>query len=108
VSSSAPNTSEAVAEAVADAVRGVPDVRLHESSAVGTHMPGRRVPGVRLKGDDVEVHVSVVYPTPVDTAARAVRAALAGLVSGRVDVVIDDVVHPDDGPDEGTSEVHYG
>lgn len=95
-----------MAEAVADAVRGVPEVRLHEASVIGTHLPGRRVPGVRIQGDDVEVHVAVVYPTPIEVAARAVRTALAGLTRGRVDVVVDDLVHPDDSPERGTSEVH--
>lgn len=105
MSSSAPDRSGPTAEAVADVVRGVPEVRLHESSMVGTHLPGRRVPGIRLRGDDLEVHVALVYPTTVDTAARAVRTALAGLTRGRVEVVIEDVVHPDDSPDRGTPEV---
>ena len=107
MSLSAPDPSGPTAEAVADAVRRVPEVRLQEGSAVGTHLPGRRVPGVRLQQDGVEVHVAVVYPTPVDTAARAVRTALAGLARGRVDVVIEDVVHPDDSTDRGTPEVHH-
>lgn len=107
MSLAAPDRSGPTAEAVADAVRAVPEVRLHESSMVGTHLPGRRVPGIRLHDDDVEVHVAVVYPTPVQVAARAVRSALGGLAQGHVDVVIEDVVHPDDSPEQGTPEVHH-
>lgn len=95
------------ADAVAQAVGRVPTVRLHERSAVGTHLPGRRVPGVRLQDDGVEVHVAAVWPTPVAEAADAVRAALQPLAFGSVDVVIDDVVLPgelDESPEGSTTE----
>jgi len=83
-------------DAVAAAVAGVPSVRLHEGSAVGTHMPGRRVSGVRLRGTDLEIHVALVHPTTVEQAAAAVRSALTVLPVGRVDVTIDDVILPED------------
>lgn len=82
------------ADAVAAVVGQVPQVRLHEGSVASTHLPGRSVSGVRLRGADVEVHVAVVYPTSVAVAAEAVRTALARLPVGRVDVRIDDVVLP--------------
>jgi hypothetical protein len=84
-------SEELTAEAVAEAVGGVPVVRLHERSAAGTHLAGRRV-----HGQDVEVHVATVWPTTVAEAADAVRAALAPLPIGTVDVTIDDIVLPDD------------
>ncbi|HZI98040.1 MAG TPA: hypothetical protein VFD41_11010 [Actinomycetales bacterium] len=93
------------ADAVAAVVGDVPSVRLHEGSAAGTHLPGRRVSGVRMRGRDVEIHAAVVYPTTVEEAAVAVRLALAVLPVGRVDVTIDDVVLPeDDDPTDGPSQ----
>jgi hypothetical protein len=82
------------ADAVAAVLAAVPSVRLHEGSAVGTHLPGRRVHGVRVHDGGVEVHAAVVYPTTVDQAAQAIRDALSALPVGRVDVTIDDVVLP--------------
>lgn len=103
-----PEDPSAVAEAIASVVRAVPEVRLHEASTVGTHLPGRRVPGVRVRGSEVEVHAAVVYPTTVEAAAAAVRAALAPFRLSTVDVVIDDVVLPEDHPAPGArSEVSH-
>lgn len=90
------------ADAVAEILAAVPSVRLHEGSVVGTHLPGRRVHGVRVGDGDVEIHAAVVYPTTVDEAAEAIRAALSALPVGRVDVTIDDVVLPDDQTPEPT------
>ncbi|WP_225752800.1 hypothetical protein [Actinotalea sp. Marseille-Q4924] len=93
--------AQPAADAVADALGRVPSVRLHQGSAAGTHLPGRRVHGVRVHDAGVEVHVAAVWPTTVEEAAQAVRAALAPLVTGRVDVTIDDVVLDDDPRSEG-------
>lgn len=84
------------ADAVAEVLAAVPSVRLHEGSAVGTHLPGRRVSGVRLRDDAVEIHAAVVYPTTVAQAAQAIRDALSALPLAHVDVTIDDVVLPGD------------
>lgn len=94
-------------EAIAAVLGGVPEIRLHEASAIATHLPGRRIPGVRLKASDVEVHAALVYPTTVEEAAGAVRAALAPLSYGTVDVTIDDVVLPQssDTPDLGDAGI---
>lgn len=92
---------EVTADDVVEALRDLDEVRLHEQSVVGTHLPGRRVPGVRLTGQDAEVHVAVVHPTTVEEAAEKVRAALGGLPLGSVHVVVEDLVLPDDGPEEG-------
>lgn len=59
---------------------------------MATYLPGRRVRGVRISTDRAEVHVVLVYPTPVEEAAAAVRVALAGVVDSPVDVVVDEVV----------------
>lgn len=86
------------ADAVAAVLATVPSVRLHEGSVVGTHLPGRRVAGVRLSDDAVEIHAAVVYPTTVEEGAQAIRDALSTLPLARVDVTIDDVVLPGDDP----------
>lgn len=94
-------TTELTADAVAAAVSTVSVVRMDEGSVVGTYLPGRRVPGVRIQGQDVEVHAAVVFPTTVAEAADAVRAALRSLTAGRVDVVIEDVIVLDDTTEDG-------
>jgi hypothetical protein len=106
--------ASADAEVIADAIARVPAVRLHAGSVAGTHLPGRRVHGVRVHSTGAEVHVAAVWPTTVDEAAAAVRAALAPLMTGRVDVTIDDVVLDDDhtrseghGPEGSATEVSH-
>jgi len=88
--------AEAQADAVVAALRSLPTVRLSEHSAVATYLPGRRVTGVRIAEDRVEVHVALVYPTTVQDGAAAVRTALAGVLDSPVDVVVDDVLSVDD------------
>ena len=97
VATAGPVTAEPVtADVVAAALEQVPVVRLHAATPVATHLPGRRVAGVRMHDRQVEVHVAVVYPTTVAEAAASVRAALAHLDLTSVDVVVDDVLHPED------------
>lgn len=96
------------ADLVVARLQAVPLVRLHEGSAVGTHLPGRRVSGIRLRDRSVEVHAAVVYPATVQQAAAAVRDALAALPFERVDVTIDDVVLPaNPAADEPDQEVPH-
>ncbi|WP_299037831.1 hypothetical protein [uncultured Pseudokineococcus sp.] len=88
------------AEVVRDAVLAVPGVVSLSAGAlgeVGTHLPGRRVAGVRLTEDEVEVHVVAELGTPVHLTSARVHRVLAGLapVSGRrAHVVVDDVLDP--------------
>ncbi len=82
-------------DAIAAAVRQVPGVAdLHGGARgeVGTYLPGRRLFGVRLRPEVTQVHVSVLYGAPVRETAAAVREAVARLVSGPVDVTVEDVV----------------
>ncbi|NYD21599.1 Asp23/Gls24 family envelope stress response protein [Kineococcus aurantiacus] len=97
---------EELADDVAAAVRAVPGVaRLHAGALgeLGTYLPGRRVPGVRV-GDDVlagraplEVHVVLRPGTPVREVAQDVHASVArelaehGLTGTAVLVHVDDV-----------------
>ncbi len=91
------------ADAVADAVRNVPGVvDLHTGTygEVATYLPGRRVNGVRVRDDGVEVHVVLAYGAPVPRTAHQVRLAVQALIPGPVDVTVQDVVESTaaDGP----------
>ena len=86
---------DADADAVAAAVGALPTVRLSARSTVATYLPGRRVTGVRTGAGRTEVHVALIYPTTVMEGSTAVRVALAGVVDGPVDVVVDDVLTAD-------------
>jgi hypothetical protein len=83
------------AEAVADAVSACPGVvRLGTASAVevATYLPGRRVHGVRLRDDAVEVHVVARPGTVLPELADAIRRAVTAVVPApTVDVYIDDL-----------------
>ena len=97
-------TTLSLAERLAAAVLSRPAVAdLHGGTfgEVATYLPGRRVTGIRIAGDDagtdparvgrVEVHVSGRYPFPVSEIARDVRAAVATVLTGLVvDVTVED------------------
>ncbi|MFK5584573.1 MULTISPECIES: hypothetical protein [unclassified Serinicoccus] len=88
-----PALAELVAERVL-AVTGVHDLHPGVMGEIGTYLPGRRVPGVRLDQDGCEVHVVLDWAAPVDTTTDRVRAAARALVTGPVDVVVEDVAGP--------------
>jgi len=79
---------------VAAAVLTVPGViGLHGGmfGETATYLPGRRVPGVRLTENVTDIHLSVVYGAPVFATAQQVRTAVAALVTGPVNVTVEDV-----------------
>ncbi|MDG3013666.1 hypothetical protein NVS88_03735 [Corynebacteriales bacterium D3-21] len=83
------------ADRIAAAVSAVPGVvALHGGmfGEVGTYLPGRRVPGVRLGLGFTEIHVSISFEAPVRETANRVRAAVAAIVPGPVDVTVEDVI----------------
>jgi hypothetical protein len=107
------NTSGAVpparpavdAERVAHAAEGVPTVARLSAGSLGvevaTYLPGRRVRGVRITDDHVEVHVVARWPAVLPEVADDVRAAVTPLAAGLpVEVRIDDLDVP--GLDEPT------
>lgn len=78
-------------------------VAMHEgvSGEAATYLPGRRVIGVRILPDRVEVHVVARWPIPASDIAAQIWANVAQAVDGkRVDVVIGDVLmpHADEAP----------
>ncbi|GAB3823274.1 hypothetical protein [Kribbella italica] len=88
-----PELSERIAE-LTRAVPGVADLHGGVFGEVATYLPGGRVPGVRIRPDHTEVHVSVFWDQPVRATAEAVRTTVQSLVGTPVLVTVEDVVHP--------------
>lgn len=85
------------ADAVAAAVLGVAGVHSRHGGAFGevaTYLPGRRVTGVRLHERGCDLHVVLAYGAAVADVVSGVRAAVRPLVSGTIDVTIEDVAPP--------------
>jgi len=100
VSTAGPTGSARAADAVdphrvAAAVEGCRDVVRLSGGAIGevaTYLPGGLVRGVRVRDEEVLVHVVARYGPPIAEVAAQVRAAVAPLAGGRrVDVGIDDL-----------------
>jgi hypothetical protein len=85
-------------DAVAAAVRACPAVDDLDGGRLGgvaTYLPGRRVPGIRLDGDRIEVHVRGLWNQPAALIASQIRGVLATLAAGKViDVVLADIAEP--------------
>ncbi|MEO5678859.1 MAG: hypothetical protein ABIS47_04235 [Acidimicrobiales bacterium] len=83
------------ADAIAAAALGVSGVvALHGGAALefAAYLPGRRVAGVRLPGDRVEVHVVARYGDVLPTVAQSVLAAVAPVCGSLpVEVYIDEL-----------------
>ncbi|WP_210419631.1 Asp23/Gls24 family envelope stress response protein [Mycolicibacterium sp. ELW1] len=83
------------ADTVASIARAVPGVAaLHPGmfGEVGTYLPGRRVTGVRIRDDRVEVHIAVATGAPVRQTAAAVRSAVgAAMPDLPVDVTVEEI-----------------
>jgi len=86
-----------MADRVAVAVGSVPGVaELHPGrfGEAATHLPGRRVRGVQLRPDRVEVHVALYWGADVLATADEVRAAAMSVAGRPVDVTVQDVLPP--------------
>jgi hypothetical protein len=83
------------ADAIAAAALDTPGVTgLNGGPALefAAYLPGRRVAGVRLPGDRVEVHLTARYGADLSRLADAVRAAVSPVASGLpVEVHIEDL-----------------
>jgi uncharacterized alkaline shock family protein YloU len=87
--------SEDDAERIAAVVTGVPGVAaLHGGmfGEVATYLPGRRVTGIRISNERVDVHVSLTLNAPVRDTATAIQRAVAAITDLPVDVTIEDLV----------------
>lgn len=93
-----------LADELAAAVLAVEGVtRLHTGvlDEIGTYLPGRRVGGIRVRGEvtegqgSVEVHVVVAPGPPVRATAQAVHAVVAQHLA-RHDLTVPVLVHVDD------------
>jgi len=82
-------------DTVAALVLGCPAVSGLSGGPLGTaatYLAGRKVAGVRISPDTVEVHVVSRFGPTISELAGQVRAALTGRVLGRtVDIVIEDL-----------------
>ena len=85
-------------DAVAAVVGALPGVSRLSSGTVpevATYLPGRRVGGVRVTADDVEIHVVSRWGPALPELADAVRTAVRPFVGSRtVTVQVDDIELP--------------
>jgi hypothetical protein len=85
-------------EAVSEAVARCSSVAALSGGAggeVATYLRGRRVTGVRLRDDEVEVHVVARWTSPLSAVGDEVRAMLRPLVGDvPVSLHIDDIQSP--------------
>lgn len=86
-------------DAVAAAVAACPSVahlvQGGPGEQVATFLPGRRVGGVRVTDEAIEVHVATRWDVPIPLAAAEVRSAVSALVGSRsVTVAVDDIDEP--------------
>ena len=85
-------------DALARRVEGCPGVASLSSGPVGlavSYLPGKRVEGVRVTDDLIEVHVVARWGATVQAVDREVRSATSSMSLGRrLDVVIEDVDVP--------------
>ena len=83
--------ADAIAVAVS-AASGVAALSGGRFGGVGTYLPGRRVTGVVIGEDDLEVHVVGRYGVPVAQIAADVRRAVEPYAGDRtVHVIIEDL-----------------
>ncbi len=92
-------------DAVHDAVvrcPGVAGLGSGQLGALATYLPGRRVPGVRVSPDGVQIEIRTEWDAPARDVFRAIRAALAAVVPDRpVDVTLADIELPASAADPG-------
>lgn len=104
-----PGTDDLGADAIVTLTRKVPGVSDLYGGAMGeiaTYLPGRRVPGVRVDEERIEVHLVVELTRPVQDTAEAVHRTLSAVAGEReVRVHVDDVRSPGEDPERPGHEV---
>lgn len=76
------------------AVPGVHDLHAGVLGEVATYLPGRRVNGVRMREPGCDVHVVLDWGVSIAATSDLVRRAVRAIVSGPVDVTVEDVAPP--------------
>lgn len=93
--------TDADTEAIAAATLACPHVAGLSAGTVeeiATYLPGRRVQGIRIRDDVLEIHLVAKWGTPLPEVAAEVRQAVAGLAGGRQTAVsIEDIEVPEQG-----------
>jgi plasmid stabilization system protein ParE len=108
--STAPAGGDPLAQRVADAVAAHPAVARLDGGAFGsvaTHLPGRRLLGVRIGRGDEPVEIAVVLHgrRPIPDVVRVLRRRVAAVCAAAghpvraVDVTVSDLAVPPPGPD---------
>jgi len=88
----ATQVQQELAERVADTAKECAGVADLGSRSIATYLPGRKVPGVDVEGDNVRIHLVARWGYVLTDVAAEVRRAVSPLVNGRpIDVVIEDV-----------------
>jgi hypothetical protein len=86
------------AEEIAAEVSACPGVAEMSAGSLGTtatHLPGRRIDGVRVRGGHVEIHLVGKWGVPIPSLVADVRASIADLVDDHeVDVTVEDLTEP--------------
>lgn len=77
-------------------VPGVVDLYGGTMGEIGTHLPGRRIAGLRARGERTEITIVAEYGRDLGRLAESVRAAAAAHTTGEVDVTIGDIAAPAD------------
>lgn len=91
---------DAVASA-AERCRSVASLFGGDLGEIATYLPGRKVSGVRVRDDSVELHVVARWGAAVPDLDAEVRTAVAPLVGARaVDIHVEDLEVPEEVPHE--------
>ena len=89
---------DTTADRIHTAVLDCPDVAAVSAGQfgeIGSYLPGRTVPGVKIDDERVEVHIVARYGPPLTAVAEQVGAAVAPLLAGRtLHVGVDDILLP--------------
>ncbi|GAA3796455.1 hypothetical protein GCM10022226_14680 [Sphaerisporangium flaviroseum] len=97
-----------LADRIAEAVAGCPDVAALAGGPVATYLAGRSVAGVAVREKEVEVALVARYGRPLGEIAADVRTAVEALAPGlTVNIRVEDITLPDPGtgpskPEPGT------
>jgi uncharacterized alkaline shock family protein YloU len=80
---------------------GVARVGSGSLAALTTYLPGRRIPGIRINPDTVELEVIAEWDSNASDISRSVQAVVADLVgTRRVDITIADIDLPGQPPQD--------